>query len=213
MLGFLRGVLQIEINSATDNPLVFPEDGSVLSGGNFHGQPLATALDAAAIAVASVGAMSERRVERLLNPHLSGLPAFLAQESGLHSGYMLAQYTAAALVSENKVLCHPASVDSIPTSANQEDFVSMGAHAARKALQILRNVQHVVAIELLVAAQAVDLDSSGKLGRGTRAVYEAVRAAVPMLREDRVLAEDLRQMTEWVRRGTLAERVEKVLVR
>ncbi len=211
MLSFLRGVLQIEINSATDNPLVFSEDGSVLSGGNFHGQPLATALDAAAIAVASVGAMSERRIERLLNPHLSGLPAFLVQDSGLQSGYMLAQYTAAALVSENKVLCHPASVDSIPTSANQEDFVSMGAHAARKAMQVLRNVQYVVAIELLVAAQAVDLDPPGQLGRGARAVYEAVRTAVPMLREDRVLADDFWKVAERIREGSLAERVEKVL--
>jgi histidine ammonia-lyase len=210
MLRFLRGVLQIEINSATDNPLVFPAEGVVLSGGNFHGQPVAVALDAAAMAVASVGAMSERRIERLLNPHLSGLPPFLAKQSGLHSGYMLAQYTAAALVSENKVLAHPASVDSIPTSANQEDFVSMGAHAARKAVQILRNVQQIVGIELVLAAQAVDLDPQGSLGQGTRAVYDAVRASIPPLEEDRVLSCDLRQALELVRSGALCRVAEGV---
>lgn len=209
-LSHLRRILEIEINSATDNPLVFPAEGVVLSGGNFHGQPLSVALDAAAIAVAAVGAMSERRIERLLNPQLSGLPAFLARRSGLHSGYMLAQYTAAALVSENKVLAHPASVDSIPTSANQEDFVSMGAHAARKAIQILRNVQQIVGIELVLAAQAVDLDPEGRLGRGTRAVYEVVRTAVPPLHEDRVLSDDLRQGLALVRSGALRRVVEQV---
>lgn len=197
-LKFLRAILEVEVNSSTDNPLVFG-DGLVLSGGNFHGQPLAIALDAAAIAITAVGSMSERRMERLLNPALSGLPGFLTRNGGLNSGYMVAQYVAAALVSENKVLAHPASVDSIPTSGNQEDFVSMGAHAARKALQILRNVEQIVAIEWVLACQAVDLDPEGGLGRGTRVAYEALRETVPVLDEDRVIAEDLRKAVELVR--------------
>ncbi|MBX9939167.1 MAG: histidine ammonia-lyase [Candidatus Obscuribacterales bacterium] len=151
-----REVLSIEINSATDNPLVFA--GAVISGGNFHGQPLALAMDYVGIALAELANISERRAERLVNPALSnGLPGFLTLEGGLNSGYMIAQYTAAALVSENKVLAHPASVDSIPTSANQEDHVSMGTIAARKAKTILDNVRRVLAIELLIACQALDL--------------------------------------------------------
>jgi histidine ammonia-lyase len=147
-LGHLRDVLAIEINSATDNPLLFPEQGDVISGGNFHGQPLALPLDYVTCALAALANISERRIERLVNPHLSGLPAFLAPHGGLQSGYMLAQYTAAALVSENKILSHPASVDSIPTSGNQEDHVSMGATAARKAWRVLRHAQQVLGIEL-----------------------------------------------------------------
>jgi histidine ammonia-lyase len=198
-LAHLRGVLAVEINSATDNPLLFPDDGAILSGGNFHGEPLALALDYAAMAVAELAGISERRIERLVNPHLSGLPAFLADRSGLQSGYMLAQYTAAALVSENKVLCHPASVDTIPTSAGQEDHVSMGAHAARKAAAVLGNTQQVLAAELVLAAQGIDLsagpdgDSSGGhgLGHGTGAAYRKVREVIPRLDDDRVVARDL----------------------
>jgi histidine ammonia-lyase len=151
-----REVLEIEINSATDNPLVFEHE--VISGGNFHGQPLALVLDYLGIAIAELANISERRCERLVNPALSnGLPAFLTRDGGLNSGYMIAQYTAAALVSENKVLAHPASVDSIPTSANQEDHVSMGTIGARKARAILQNARRVLAIELLCAAQGLDL--------------------------------------------------------
>lgn len=184
--------LLLEANSVTDNPLLFPEDDVVLNGGNFHGQPVAMALDYLAIGLAELANITERRVERLVNPHLSGLPAFLTRGSGLNSGYMLAQYTAAALVSENKVLAHPASVDSIPTSANQEDHVSMGAVAARKARTVLENTRRVVAVELCCAAQAVDLSGGpGDLGRGTAAVYEMVRTTVPTLEDDRVIAGDL----------------------
>jgi histidine ammonia-lyase len=209
-LSHLRDVLTIEMNSATDNPLLFADHDEILSGGNFHGEPLALALDYAAIAAAELASISERRIERLVNPQLSGLPPFLAKQSGLHSGYMLAQYTAAALVSENKVLSHPASADSIPTSANQEDHVSMGAHAARKATQILHNAQQVLAIELVVAAQAVEM-SSGRLGIGTGAAYRVVRAAVPPLGEDRVLARDFEQALALVRSGAVLEGVASLI--
>jgi histidine ammonia-lyase len=205
-LAHLREVLGIEINSATDNPLIFPDEDEIISGGNFHGQPLALALDYAAIAAAELASISERRIERLVNPQLSGLPAFLADEGGLNSGYMLAQYTAAALVSENKVLAHPASVDSIPSSANQEDHVSMGAHAARKARAVLGNAEQVLAIELNVACQAVEF-GRGRLGRDTGAVYDAVRAVVPRLRGDRSLAPDFAALGGLVRSGELAGRV------
>jgi histidine ammonia-lyase len=205
-LAHLRDVLAVEINSATDNPLLFPDENEILSGGNFHGEPLALALDYAAIAVAELAAISERRIERLVNPHLSHLPPFLADQGGLQSGYMLAQYTAAALTSENKVLCHPASVDTIPTSAGQEDHVSMGAHAARKATVVLRNTQQVLAIELVVASQAVDL-GTGSLGKGTDAVHRCVRAVVPRLREDRVIAHDLAAALELIRSGAVLEAV------
>ena len=205
-LAHLREVLTIEINSATDNPLIFPAEGLVVSGGNFHGEPLALALDYATAAVAELASISERRTEQLVNPHLSRLPAFLTPQGGVCSGYMLAQYTAAALVSENKVLCHPASVDSIPTSANQEDHVSMGAHAARKALQVLHNSQQVLAIELVAAAQAVEF-GSGALGFGTGAAYRSVRSAVPHLEEDRILSNDLAAAAELVRSGTVLQAV------
>jgi histidine ammonia-lyase len=209
-LAHLRDVLTVEINSATDNPLLFPEEDKILSGGNFHGQPLALALDYAAMAVAELAGISERRIERLVNPRLSGLPAFLTTGGGLNSGYMLAQYTAAALVSENKVLCHPASVDSIPTSANQEDHVSMGATAARKARSVLRHSQQVLAIELIVACQAIEF-GGGALGRGTTAAYEAVREAVAPLREDRVVAHDLARGLQLVHSGAVLRAAEAAI--
>ncbi|MHB8756443.1 MAG: histidine ammonia-lyase [Bacillota bacterium] len=218
-IGYATAVVVREANAATDNPLVFPDDEAVISGGNFHGQPVAIAMDLAGIALAELGSISERRVERLVNPQLSGLPAFLTRNGGLNSGLMIAQYTAAALVSEDKILASPASVDSIPSSANQEDHVSMGTIAARKAAEILANVQTVLAIELLCAAQAVDLAvkarfpaggtegaASGRpeelLGRGTRALYQQVRARVPGLQGDRVLAGDI----EAIRSGITAGR-------
>ena len=188
----VRAVLEREANAVTDNPLLFPKDGDVLNGGNFHGSPVAMSMDYLVIGLAELAAISERRIERLVNPHLSGLPAFLVKESGLNSGYMLAQYTAAALVSENKALAHPASVDSIPSSANQEDHVSMGPIAARKARAIFANCRRVIAIELCCAAQAVDLSGGPEsLGEGTKVLYELVRTAVPPLLADRVPAKDI----------------------
>jgi histidine ammonia-lyase len=203
-LAHLREILLVEVNSATDNPLFFPDDDEILSGGNFHGEPLALALDYGAIAVAELASISERRIERLVNPYLSGLPPFLALHGGLQSGYMLAQYTAAALVSENKVLCHPASVDSIPTSAGQEDHVSMGGHAARKAGTVLRNAQQVLAIEYVVAAQGIDL-GTGALGRGTGAAHRRLRQVVPALQQDRPIAVDFATALKLVRAGGLLE--------
>ncbi|MCL6611647.1 MAG: histidine ammonia-lyase [Peptococcaceae bacterium] len=206
-INYVKGVIRTEINSVTDNPLVFPEEGDVVSGGNFHGQPLAIALDLLAIAASELANISERRIERLLNPQLSGLPPFLSPRSGLNSGLMIAQYTAAALVSENKVLASPASVDSIPTSANQEDHVSMGSIAARKAGEVLENLRHVLAIELLCAAQAIDLQEPGVLGRGTSAAYRAVRTAVPRLDGDRVLSPDIRKLAKLLSTRELLNKV------
>jgi len=204
-------VVEIEVNSATDNPLIFPDEDRVISGGNFHGQPVALAMDVLAIAVSELAGIAERRIERLVNPHLSGLPAFLTRDGGLHSGLMLAQYTAAALVSENKVLAHPASVDSIPTSAGQEDHVSMGAAAARKALQVVRHAQQVLGIELVCAAQALEFHHPHRTGAGTRRAYEAVRAVVPALAADRALAPDLAAGWELVRSGAVLRAVEQAI--
>lgn len=208
-LRYVQKVLEIEINSATENPLVFA-NGQVLSGGNFHGQPVALALDYLAIALAELANISERRIERMVNPNLSGLPSFLVEEGGLNSGFMIAQYTAAALVSENKVWAHPASVDSIPTSANKEDHVSMGTIAARKARQVVTNVQHVAAIELLCAAQALDLFTNLKPGRGTLAAYRVIRRHVKHLQRDRELAPDIATVAGLIDRGDILNAVEKV---
>lgn len=210
-LAYVAGVLEIEINSATDNPLIFADGPRVISGGNFHGQPVALALDVLAIAASELASISERRIERLVNPYLSGLPPFLTQDGGLHSGLMLAQYTAAALVSENKVLSHPASVDSIPTSANQEDHVSMGAAAARKALVVVGHAQQVLGIELVCAAQAMDLHAPLRPAAGTGAAHRAVREVIPRLAGDRVLAPDLAAAKRLVAAGTLRQRVEQAI--
>lgn len=206
-MNYVKQVMTVELNSVTDNPIVFPEEGEIISGGNFHGQPLALALDFLAIAAAELANISERRIERLVNPQLSGLPPFLVKQCGLNSGYMIAQYTAASLVSENKILAHPASVDSIPSSANQEDHVSMGAISARKAGEILENVRQVLAIELMCAAQAVDLQAEGTLGKGTQAAYNAVREIVPALTTDRVIYTDINKMAELVRDPAFTENV------
>lgn len=211
-LAYVRRAVDVEIIAVTDNPVCFPDRDDVIAGGNFHGQPIAYAADLLAIAVAGLANISERRTERLVNPHLSGLPAFLTTRSGLHSGYMLAQYTAAALVSENKVLAHPASVDSIPTSANQEDHVSMGTIAARKACLAVQNAQRVVAIELVCAAQALDL-RGGRYGAGTEAGRRVVRGCVPRLDEDRRIAEDLRAAEALVKGETLVRAVEAAVGR
>ena len=193
-------VLTREINAVTDNPIIMPHDteygsaGDIISCGHFHGQPIAFIMDFAAIALSELANISERRIERLVNPqHNQGLPAFLSPEEGLNSGFMIPQYIAAALVSENKVLAHPASVDSIPTSANQEDHVSMGTTAANKALQILEHCQQVLGIELLCAAQAMDLRRPLKASAPAEAAYETLRAQVPVLQADRYLSPELEQ--------------------
>ena len=202
-IGYVRSVVEVEINSVTDNPLVFFERGDVISGGNFHGQPIALAMDFLGIAIAELADISERRVERLVNPALSGgLPAFLIREGGINDGYMVAQYTAAALVSENKSLAHPASVDSIPTSANQEDHVSMGTIAARQARDIVENVQYVLAIEAMCACQGIELrDRLGSVG--AQRVCRLVRERVAFLEEDRELSPDIEHVRRLVAAGEL----------
>ena len=206
-LDYVRDILEVEINSVTDNPLLFPDENKILSGGNFHGQPVAQAMDFLAIAVAELGSIAERRIERLVNPALSGLPPFLVKDGGLNSGLMIPQYTAASLVSENKVLCHPASVDSIPSSANQEDHVSMGTIAARKARKVVDNVARVIGIELLVAGQAVDFREAEYLGRGTSSAYKLLREKVDFLERDCVLYPLIDKAVDLVVSGKLVEAV------
>jgi histidine ammonia-lyase len=199
----------VEVGSVSDNPIVLPESGEILSGGNFHGQPVAVALDALAAATVPLASISDRRLFRLLSADRNnGLPAFLVPESGLNSGFMLAQYTAASLVSECKALAHPASVDSIPSSAGQEDHVSMGMTAARHARDIVENAEVVLALEVLAAAQALDLRAPLEPAPGTAAARDAVRAVVPFLSEDRELGPDIAAVTELVRTGVLPEAVE-----
>ena len=227
-LDYLVGVLDIELNSATDNPLVFPQGGVtdataaatggglVISGGNFHGEPIALALDFAKLAISELGSISERRIALIVDPRLNGgLPPFLSSGSGLESGMMLLQYTAAALASENKVLAHPASSDSIPTSANQEDHVSMGSISARHAMAVLTNVQRILAIELLVAAQALDfrlerVAAEGltvRAGAGVEEAHRRVRSVVSHLDRDRLQGSDIESATRLVRDGTLVDLV------
>src|SRR6266508_1561742 len=209
LLDYVEGTVAVELNAATDNPLVLVEDELLVSNGNFHGQPLAFALDALAMATSELANISERRVERLVNPNLSdGLPAFLTVDGGLNSGFMIPQYVAAALVSENKSLCHPASVDSIPTSAGQEDHVSMGNAAARKAWQVLANAERVLAIELLAGAQAVEFHAPLEPGAGVRATRAAVRELSPRLRDDRSLAPDIEAVATAIRDGSLVAAAE-----
>jgi histidine ammonia-lyase len=198
-INYVKGVLSTELNSVTDNPLVFPEEDEVLSGGNFHGQPLALALDFLAIAVSELASISERRIERLVNPALSGLEPFLVKNPGLNSGLMIAQYTAASLVSENKIFSSPASVDSIPSSANQEDHVSMGSISARKLGGILENTKNVLAIELMAAAQAIDLAESAEgLSEVVKKAYGIIRKVVPALEKDRVIYTDIEKIAELI---------------
>jgi histidine ammonia-lyase len=206
----------IEVNSANDNPLIFPDDGVHLEGGNFHGQPIALAADFLAIALAELANISERRTERLVNGTLSGLPRFLTVRGGLNSGMMIAQYTAASLVSENKVLAHPASVDSIPTSANQEDHNSMGSVSAQKAYTVLRNVQTVIAIELLAACQGMDFSRIHparkrimQAGTGAQAAYDFIRSRIGHLEDDRVLYDDIQRILSHIRDGSLLTYVEE----
>jgi histidine ammonia-lyase len=200
-----RSVVETEINSVTDNPLVF-EGGEVISGGNFHGEPLALVLDYAAIALAELASISERRIYLLLEGH-DGLPALLMTETGLNSGFMIPQYTAAALVSENKVLCHPASVDSIPTSLGQEDHVSMGSIGALKLIQVMKNLEHVLAIELLTAAQALDYRLPLRPGRGAALAHRYVRDRVPHRESDYLFQDDLQPCLEIIRSAALQEAI------
>src|SRR3954463_7575145 len=209
LLDYVEYTVTTELNAATDNPLVLVEDELLVSAGNFHGQPLAFALDALAMAVSEIANISERRVERLVNPNLSdGLPAFLTTDGGLNSGFMIPQYVAASLVSENKSLCHPASIDSIPTSAGQEDHVSMGNAAALKAWQVLSNVERALAIELLAAAQGVEFLAPLEPGAGARAAHDFVRSLSPRLREDRPLSRDIEAVASAIRDGSLVAEVE-----
>jgi histidine ammonia-lyase len=210
-LAHVRGVLEIEANASTDNPMVFAPPGDLVSGGNFHGQPVSLALDHLAAACCSLGTISERRIERLLNPDLSGLPAFLALEPGLHSGFMMAHVTAAALVSENKGLAHPASVDTIPTSAAKEDHVSMGVTAARKAAAIVDHVATVLAVEALAAAQALDFLRPLRPGRGAAAAHRAVRARIAAMDRDRFLAPDIERAKGMLDSGALLRAVERAV--
>jgi histidine ammonia-lyase len=219
-LAHCRAVFEVEMNSAVDNPLVFPEPkrvgapkssapavaGDIISGGNFHGEPVAFALDFLAIAISALAGISERRLERLVNPSLNeGLPPFLAPGAGLNSGFMMPQVTAAALVSENKVLAHPASVDSITTSGNKEDFVSMGMTAANKLLRVIDNTRNVLALEALAVAQALDFRAPLRTGRRAQQAHAAIRAVSPTISQDRILTEDFRRVAELIASGKLAE--------
>jgi histidine ammonia-lyase len=214
-LRFAREVVERELNSVTDNPLVFaddvgPDGPEIISGGNFHGQPLALALDLSAIALAELANISERRVEQLVNPALSsGLTPFLAQKSGLESGYMIAQVASASLVSENKVLCHPASVDSIPSSAGKEDHVSMGSVSARKLGVVTNNVKTSLAIEILTACAGLDQRRPLEPSRGVRAAYQAVRSAVPEAHGDRPLYKEIAEVARLIESGAFLSTVEK----
>jgi len=215
-IAFVRSIVERELNAATDNPLLFldlPSEDKALSGANFHGEPIALAMDYLKVAVSDIASMSERRLFRLTDEKLSdGLPAMLVEQGGLNSGFMMAQYTAAALVSDNKTLAHPDTVDSIPTSANQEDFNPMAMNAARHCAEIVDNAQTVVALELLAAAQALDLrlraDPRVRLGRGTAKVWQRIRREVSFLAEDRLLAPDVEKAVKMVKSGEVVRDVE-----
>ena len=205
-LAYCAFTIEVELNSVTDNPLVF-DNGDIISAGNFHGQPLALAMDFAAIALAELASISERRTYLLLEGH-DGLPKLLMKDTGINSGFMIPQYTAAALVSENKILCHPASVDSIPTSLGQEDHVSMGSISALKLLSVLQNVEHVLAVEFLTVAQALDFRAPLKPGRGVRLAHELLRGQIAHAHKDYEVRNDLEICVRILRRGNLASAVE-----
>ena len=206
-------VLRIEMNAATDNPLVFAEDGVSLSGGNFHGMASAMALDHVALAMAVLAGFAERRLARLVDTRLSDLPAFLTRKGGLNSGMMILQYVAADYASQNKVLAHPASADSIPTSANQEDYVPMGMAAALKARDAVDNASHVVAMEYLAAAQGLEFLKPLRAGLGPRAATARIRKDIPPLEDDRPMARDVETVLAWMRSGDLVAAAEKAVGR
>ena len=203
--------LRLEANAVTDNPLLFVEGGDVLSGGNFHAEPVALAADTLALALAEIGSLSERRIAVLVDPKMSGLPAFLVDNSGVNSGFMIAQVTAAALVSENKTIAAPCSVDSIPTSANQEDHVSMATHAARRLSRMVENAAAVIGIELLAAAQGIDFHRPAKSSSRLEGVHAAIRRDVPFYALDRYFAPDIAAAQSWVARGQFTPLVQRVL--
>jgi histidine ammonia-lyase len=210
-LRFIKDRIEIEINAVTDNPLIFPDTEEAISAGNFHGQPMALPLDYLGIAVSELANVSERRLERLVNPALSnGLPAFLTKHGGVHSGFMIVQYSAASLVSENKVLAHPASVDSIPSSANQEDHVSMGTIASRKARDIIKNARNVIAMEILGACQGIDLRDESFLGKGTDIAYTYVREHINFIDKDVVMYKNIHKCSDLISDDEIISRVEKV---
>lgn len=209
---YVMNKINIEINSVTDNPIIFANEEEIISGGNFHGQPIALSFDFLGIALSEIANISERRLEKLVNPALNhGLPAFLVNHGGLNSGFMIVQYSAASLVSENKVLTHPASVDSIPSSANQEDHVSMGTIAARKARDIMENARKVIAMEILSAAQAIDLRGKKRLGMGTEAAYSVVREHTSFVDKDRIMYIDINTIEDVIKKNLLVEAVENAL--
>jgi histidine ammonia-lyase len=195
--------LLTEANSVTDNPLIFAATGEVLSGGNFHAEPVAFAADILALACAEIGSIAERRISLLVDPKMSGLPAFLALDSGVNSGFMMAQVTAAALVAENRMLCHPASVDSIPTSANQEDHVSMATHGARRLLTMTNNLLNIIAIEFLAACQGIDFRKPLQTSSSLQQAHAELRARIPFATQDRLLAEDIEATAEVIRTPTV----------
>ncbi len=209
-VSYVKKVIEIEMNSVTDNPLFF-KNNRAISGGNFHGQPIALAMDFLGIALSELADISERRVEKLINPQTNGLFPFLMKDSGLNSGFMVVQYTAASLVSHNKVLSHPASVDSIPTSANLEDHVSMGSISCRKALEICDNTENVLAIELLTAAQALDFHKPLKPGKGTGAAYGIVRKFIPFVKKDTALYKYINKIFSLIESGLIQKEVENLV--
>src|SRR6266446_7039717 len=197
--------LAVEANAVTDNPLIFPEAGEALSGGNFHAEPVAFAADILALACAEVGSLAERRLALLIDPKLSGLPPFLTPDSGVNSGFMMAQVTAAALVAENRMLCHPASVDSIPTSANQEDHVSMATHGARRLLTMTNNLLNIIAVEFLAACQGIDFRKPLQTSGSLQHAHATLRARIPFATQDRLLAEDIAATAEVIRTPTVQD--------
>jgi histidine ammonia-lyase len=203
--------LEQEANAVTDNPLLFVEAGDVLSGGNFHAEPVAFAADTLALALAEIGNLSERRMAVLVDPKMSGLPAFLVENSGVNSGFMIAQVTAAALVSENKTIATPCSVDSIPTSANQEDHVSMATHAARRLTPMVDNAAAVIGIELLAAAQGIDFHRPAQSSASLEQVHAGIRADVPFYAADRYFAPDIQAAQHWVKSGRFSPLVKRIL--
>ena len=213
---YIRKRVETEMNSVTDNPIIFPDTEEAITGGNFHGEPMALAFDFLGIAIAELGNISERRIERLVNPAIGGFPPFLVEKGGLNSGFMIVQYSAAALVSENKVLAHPAGVDSIPTTASQEDHVSMGTVSARKAGEIMRNVRRILAMELMCGCQAIDLLGNlgygpEFLGKGTKPAYETIREVCERLVEDRPLYGDINHCEAVITSETIIKRVEEAV--
>jgi histidine ammonia-lyase len=210
-MDYIKTTLEVEINSATDNPLIFPDEEKVISGGNFHGEPLAIALDTMAIAMSEIASISERRIEQMLNPALNrGLSPFLAARPGLDSGFMIAQLTAASVVSENKVLAHPASVDSIPTSANQEDHVSMGSVSANKVLQVIENVNTVLAIELMIAMQALDLRDIPS-SKAIETIKSELRKKIKHLTKDRIMYLEINYLKQWLKEGHILDLIKDIV--